>query len=109
MNRFPAGIQFHNFEKKKIIPLRNEHQESHKKTKICYICETMFKRKYTEDKNYCNYKDHSNYTGKYRDASHSICNLKYNIPNEIPVVFHNESNYDYHFSIKVLANQFESE
>ena len=69
----------------------------------------MFKRKYTEDKNYCNYKDHSNYTGKYRGASHSIRNLKYNIPNKIPVVFHNESNYDYHFIIKVLANQFESE
>ena len=27
--------------------------------------------------------------------------------NEIPVVFHNGSNYDYHFIIKELANEFE--
>ena len=27
--------------------------------------------------------------------------------NGIPVVFHNKSNYDYHFIIKELANEFE--
>ena len=29
------------------------------------------------------------------------------MPNEITVVFHNGSNYDYHFIIKELANKFE--
>ena len=29
------------------------------------------------------------------------------MPNKIPVVFHNGSNYDYHFMIKELANEFE--
>ena len=29
--------------------------------------------------------------------------------NEIPVVFHNGSNYDYHFIIKELANGFEGQ
>ena len=29
------------------------------------------------------------------------------MPNEIPVVFHNGSNHDYHFVIKQLANKFE--
>ena len=29
------------------------------------------------------------------------------MPNEIPVVFHNGSNYDYHFIIKELVNEFE--
>ena len=29
------------------------------------------------------------------------------MPNEIPVVFHNDSNYVHHFSIKKLANEFE--
>ena len=27
-----------NFEKKKMIPLANEQQESNEKAKICYIC-----------------------------------------------------------------------
>ena len=44
---------------------------------------------------------------KNRGAAHSICNLKFNVPNEISVVFHNGSNYDYHFIIKELANEFE--
>ena len=46
---------------------------------------------------YLKVRDQYNYTSKYRDAAHSICNLKFNVPNEIPVVFHNGSNYDYHF------------
>ena len=33
--------------------------------------------------------------------------LEFNVPYEIPLVFHNGSNYDYHFIIKELANEFE--
>ena len=51
-------------------------------------------------------RDHCHYTGKYRGAAHSICNLNYKIPKEIPVVFHNGSTYDYHFIIKQLAREF---
>ena len=36
-----------------------------------------------------------------------MCNSKFNVPNEISVVFHNDSNYGYHFIIKELANEFE--
>ena len=50
--------------------------------------------------------DHCHYTGKYRAAAHSNCNLNYKIPKEIPVVFHNGSTYDYHFIIKQLARKF---
>ena len=52
-------------------------------------------------------KDHCHYKGTYRSGAHSICNLKFKLPNEIPVVFHNASTYDYHFIIKELANEFE--
>ena len=44
-------------------------------------------------------------TGEYRSAAHSICNLKYSVPKEIPIVFHNGSNYNYHFIIKELAEE----
>ena len=45
--------------------------------------------------------------GKYRGAAHNICNLRYKVPKEIPVVFHNGSTYDYHFIIKELVKEFE--
>ena len=35
--------------------------------------------------------------------------MRYKIPKEIPVVFHNGSTYDYHFIIKELAEEFEGE
>ena len=47
------------------------------------------------------------YTGKYRGAAHNICNLRYKITKEIPVVFHNRSTYDYHFIIKELVKEFD--
>ena len=33
--------------------------------------------------------------------------MRYKVPKEIPVVFHNGSTYDYHFIIKELAKEFE--
>ena len=51
-------------------------------------------------------RDHCHCTGKFRGAEHSICNLRYTIPKEIPEVFHNGSTYDYHFIIKQLAREF---
>ena len=51
-------------------------------------------------------RDHCRYTGKYRGAAHSNCNLNYKITKKIPLVFHNGSTYGYHFIIKQLAREF---
>ena len=51
-------------------------------------------------------RDHCHFTRKYRGAAHSICNLRYKVVKEIPLVFHNGSAYDYHFIIKYLARKF---
>ena len=61
------------------------------------------------NKKYHKVKDHCHYTGKYRGAAHDICNSRYEIPKEIPLVFHNGSTYDYHFIIKERAEEFEGE
>ena len=53
--------------------------------------------------------DHCHYTGKYRGAAHSVCNLRYKTPKEIPTVFYNSSAYHYHFIIKELAKEFEDQ
>ena len=60
----------------------------------------------TSNKKHYKVRDQCHYTGKYRGAAHNICNLRYKIPKEIPVVFHNGSIYDYHFIIKELAKEF---
>ena len=51
-------------------------------------------------------RDSCHYTGVYRGAAHSIFNLKYSVAKKITIDFHNESNNDYHFIIKELAEEF---
>ena len=68
-----------------------------------------FKTKYLKDKNFCKVGDDCLDTGEYRGAAHSICSLKYSVPKKNPIVFHNESHYDYHFIIKELANGFKKQ
>ena len=76
--------------------------------KVCYIYKKEFSTN-NEDKKDHKKRDHCHYTGKYRDAAHNICNLRYKTPKEIPVVFHNGSKYDYHFITKELAEEVEGE
>ena len=99
-----------NYKKKKEIILTNEEKEHYENQKICYICEKEFCTD-ENDKNtfklYCKVRDHCHYTGKFRGLAHSICNLRFKIPKEIPIVFHNGSTYDYHFIIRQLAKEFE--
>ena len=61
-------------------------------------------KEFANDKNYS--RPFSFYC-KYRGATHSIRNLRFNAPNEIIVVFHYGSNFDYYFIIIELANEFE--
>ena len=86
--------------------LTNEQHKSYQNSKICYICKEKFKEKHAKDKKYCKVRDHCHYTGEYGGPVQSICNLKYSVPKEIFIVFHNGSSYDYHFIIKELAEEF---
>ena len=60
-------------------------------------------------KNYEKVHNYFSYTTKYRGAAHSICNCRYKMQKEIPLFFHNGSNYDYHFIIKQLTEEFEGQ
>ena len=95
-------------KRKKMIPLTEEEKNWHNMQKF-----VIYVKKYLvliiTTKNIIKVKDHCHYTGEYRGAAHDICNLRYKIPKEIPVVFHNGSTYDYHFIIKELAEEFEGE
>ena len=86
--------------------LIKEQQKSYENANIRYIYKEKFENKYLKDEKYCKVRDHCHYTGEYRSAAHSICNFKYSVNKRIPVVFHNGSNYDYHFIIKELVEEF---
>ena len=106
------GMEIINFEEKEMIPLTNKEIKSYEKQKVCYICEKKFcddKNKKSEYELYHKVRDHCHYTGKFRGAAHNICNLRYKVPKEIPIVFHNGSTYDYHFVIKKLAEEFKGD
>ena len=60
-----------------------------------------------KDKKYCKVRDPCHYTGEYRVAVQSMCNLKYSLPKSVPIAFHDGSNDDYHFIVKELAEEFD--
>ena len=97
-----------NYENKEMIPLTKKEEKKDNKQEVWHICKKGFS---TDDSNnkYHKVRDHCHYTGNSRGAAHDICNVRYKIPKEIPVVFHNGSTYDYNFIIKELAEEFEGE
>ena len=109
MTKFCKDLREHatkiiNFEKKDMIHYQKKKNKIYTNQKVCYICKKEFDK---SDKKHYEVRDQCHYTGKYRGAAHNICNLRYKIPKEIPVVFHNGSTYDYYFIIKELVKEFE--
>ena len=101
-----------NFKEKDMIPLTDKEIESYEKQKVCHICKIKFcynKNEKNKFKLYQKVRDHCHYTGKFRGAAHSICNLRYKVQREIPVIIHNGSKYNYHFIIKELAQEFKGQ
>ena len=85
-----------------MIPLTDDKNKSYEKQKECHICKKEFctnKNEENKFKIYQKVRDHCYYTGKFRGAAHSICNLRYKMAREIRVVIHNGSSYDYNFII----------
>ena len=99
-----------NYEEKEMIPLTDEENKSYEGQESCHIYKGKFCTD-EDDENYKNrkkVKDHRHYTGKFRGAAHSICNLNCKVPKNIPIVIHNAS-YDTHFIINQLAKEFKGE
>ena len=93
-----------------MVPLTHEENNFYNEQEICYICKEKFCMD-KDDKDYINrkkVKDHCHYTGKFRGAAHSKCNLNYKVPKDIPIIIHNAS-YDTHFIINQLAEEFKGE
>ena len=73
-----------NYEEKEMIQLTNKEYK-YENQKVCCLC----KKEFSTDENdkiafklYHKVRDHCLYTGKFRRAAHSICNLRYKTPKE---------------------------
>jgi len=60
----------------------------------CWICKDPFE---DGDKKV---RDHCHYSGKFRGAAHNKCNLLFQKPRHVPVIFHNLAGYYSHLFIK---------
>ena len=89
------------FPQQPMIELTDVLKKEYKEAKSCHICLKQF-----NDPQNRNIRYHCYYTGLYRGAAHNNCNLKYRIPDHIPIVFHNLNGYDAHLFIKELKRKF---
>ena len=80
-----------------------EEMRRFNKATSCFACGGEFD---PNDKNLRKVFDHSHWTGEYRSAMHSECNLRCRKEREFPMFFHNLSKYDGNFLIQAL-NTFE--
>ena len=88
---------YSSFPEKPMASLTKSQLKEYKRATECHI---RFKP-FSEEKR--KVRDHCHYSGLYRGTAHSSCNLKYKIPNYIPVIFHNLTGYDAHLFIRELA------
>ena len=80
-----------------MTPLTKSQIKEYKRSTKCHICFKPFSEKKRK------VRDHCHYSGLYRGAANSSCNLQQKIPNYIPVVFQNLAGYDAHLFIRELA------
>ena len=86
---------------KKSVPMifDDAAKKRHNAQNECYACGKPF-----GEKGFKKVRDHCHYTGKYRGALHSKCNLRLRRSRTIPVFFHNLTGYDSHLFVKRLAD-----
>ena len=90
-----ANRLYDSFPERPMDPLTKSQIKEYKRSIKCHNCFKPFSKKKRK------VRDHCHYSGLYRGAAHSSCNLQYKIPDYIPVVFHNLAGYDAHLFIEL--------
>ena len=68
--------------------LTNEEIKFYENQKQCHICKKGFFRNKKDKYKHKKVRDHCHYTGKFRGAAHSNCNLRYATPKNILIILH---------------------
>ncbi|MEW8548359.1 MAG: hypothetical protein AB2693_33055, partial [Candidatus Thiodiazotropha sp.] len=103
LQRLNQERNFINMEFKNPAPITMTEQDitDYEKATHCWICEQELGNYENNPK----VKDHCHLSGRYRGASHKICNVKLKIQpyrTKIPVVFHNLKGYDSHLIMQKI-------
>jgi len=86
------------------LVMTEEDNAKHDATEICYICKQPFKAEIaTVELRWQKVRDHDHFTGKYRGAAHSGCNLQLRRQLTIPVFLHNFRGYDSHLIVAAMG------
>src|SRR6218665_2880327 len=85
---------YNQFKFPKQMIFNSNDRKNFKAATSCHICGGSF----CKDR----VGDHCHWSGKFKGAAHSECNLNYKISKFIPVVCHNLSCYDSHLFVKKL-------
>ena len=89
------------FSRQPMTGLTDVQKREHEAAEKCHICLKEF-----NDPRKRKVRDHCHYNGLYRGAAYSNCNMKYLIPDYIPIAFYNLSGYNAHLFIKELRKRF---
>ena len=73
---FKRARNENNYFLKKTKLLPKKQKKSYENANICYTCKKNIESKYLKDKKNPKVRRHCHHTGQYKDAAHSICNLK---------------------------------
>ena len=92
------------FPQQPMTGLTDVLKREHKAAEKCHIC----LKEFNDPKNK-KVRDHCHYTSLYQGAAQNNCNLKYRIPDHIPIVFYNLSGYDAHLFIKELGRFYKND
>ena len=88
----------HNKYGKKRIVWKDGERNAFEPAEVCWLCGGELSQRKVAD--------HCHFTGKFRGAAHSGCNLLARKPKFTPVFFHNLAGYDAHLFVKNLGKQF---
>jgi hypothetical protein len=98
---------------KAMLLLTSDEERAHADAKTCWMCLEAFNvaperqdrfrlstkvREYAD--NWRKVHDHCHFTGKYRGAAHSWCNLQTKSKFKLPVIIHNFRGYDSHLIMR---------
>src|SRR5438093_1117046 len=90
-----------------LLPLSPEEQNEYDNATKCFYCEEILSTE--ENSSKLKVLDHNHFTGRYRGASCSDCNIREGKATKfVPFFFHNLKGYDARMFIKELAKQSNS-